>query len=78
MSIPGAICRSPVSSSGLVCSPILTSLLKEERMARTLGCCVVWGLVFNLSVGRAAAQDKVHSVGKDGLKIEGKVEADDA
>jgi len=47
-------------------------------MTRTLGCCVVWGLVFNLSVGRAAAQDKVHSVGKDGLKIEGKVEADDA
>jgi hypothetical protein len=30
-----------------------------------------------LAAGRAAAQDKVHSVGKDGLKIEGSVEADD-
>ena len=46
-------------------------------MNRTLGCCVVWGLVFALGAGRAAAQDKVHSVGKSGLKIEGSVEADD-
>ena len=43
-------------------------------MNRTSGYGVLWGMVLILA-SRATAQDKVHSVDKSGLKIEGYVAA---
>lgn len=45
-------------------------------MKRSTGWCVVCGLVVALT-GRALGQDKLHDVGKGGLKIEGRVDGTD-
>jgi hypothetical protein len=55
----------------------MESLLTEEVMKRSISGCLVLGLFLASLAGKSLAQDKVHTVDKGGLKIEGKVAADD-